>query len=242
MEDNNQFVPQTDVTQSAPEIHEGSFDPESFSSDILSKIEAKFPELVDQVSAKTRDEIISKIVGEQKKEPERYVPESYEELMERTVNQAIDAFEKKQADMRSKEESLKKEEEEKAAKVIEANNEYWDKQLLDLQNDSVLQKLPEEIAKKLSEGKELSEEERAHPAVAARSELYAKSRELKDKGDADWWNLKYVAYKFGIGRENRGATAPVYGKPSFAEEDSRGGYSYEDIHNLSFQDIAKGAR
>lgn len=238
----NQIVPQTDVNQSTPEIQEGSFNPEAFGDDILSKIEAKFPELVDQVSAKTRDEIISKIVGEQKKEPEKYVPESYEELMERTVNQAIDAFEKKQLDTKSKEEALKKEEEEKAAKIVEANNEYWDKQLQDLQQESILQKLPDEIAKKLAEGKELTEEERAHPAVSSRSELYAKSRELKDKGDADWWNLKYVAYRFGIGKEYRGANAPVYGKPSFAEEDSKVGYSYEDIHNMTFQDIAKAAR
>ena len=238
--DDNTIVPQTDpVTTTEPEITNGGFDPQSFGDNIISKIEAKFPDLVEQVSAKTRDEIIAKIVGQEEKKAEKYVPESYEELMDKTVSKAVEAFEKKQQEARAKIDEESAANQTKQQQIVEANNEYWDKQLSDLETAGNLQSMPESIVKKLAEGKELTESERQHPSVSARAEIYSKSRELKDAGDADWWNLKYVAYRYGIGR-NRGADAPVYGNPSYSPEESHDTYSYEDIHNMSYQDIAKG--
>lgn len=241
MEENTIDPQLSEVKTEIPEIEDKGtgFDQESFGNDIIAKIEAKFPELVDQVSQKTRDEIVKKIVGEEHKEPEKYVPESYEELMERTVSKAVEAFERKQTEAQARSEAAKKDEEAKSQQVIEANNQYWDKQLGDLEKSELIATLPDAIAKKLADGKELSETDKQHPAVKARIELYSKSRELKDQGDSDWWNLKYVAYRYGIGKGERAAYAPVEGRGSYSENEDRGGYTYEDIHNMSFQELAK---
>jgi len=241
-ENKNAITPEvTTVTPETPQIEDKgqSFDPEAFGADIMSQVEAKFPELVEKVSAKTREEIINKIIGDDKKEDNKpYVPGSYEELMEKTVGKAVEAFEKKQTEAQAKLEAEKTAQAEQEKKTIEANNEYWDAQLEDLSKDGLLPEIPAELAKKLADNIELTEEEQQDPSIQARAELYAKSKELKDKGDKDWWNFKYVAYKFGIGRGDK--NAPVMFRNSYSQPGEHSAYSYEDIHGKSFQDIAKG--
>lgn len=241
--DEQTIVPTTDVpvTSPTPPIEDkSSFDPQSFGEGIMAQVEAKFPDLVEKVSQKTREDIINKIIGQENKETKKspYIPTSYEELMEKTVEKAVKSFEDRQKDAVAKSEQEAKEKAEQEAKVLEDNNKYWEKQLSELETDNVLPPLPKEISEKLSKNEKLSEEEQTHPSIKARAELYAKSKELKDKGDSDWWNFKYVAYKFGIGRDI--PEAPVMYRNSYSQPTEKSAYTYEDIHNMSFQDIAKG--
>jgi hypothetical protein len=214
------------VTEVKPDIEDkgSSFDPVAFQATVLEKVAKQIPEIEERVSAKTKQQIVDAIVGEQGKDKGPWVPKSYEEIIERAVEKVKEVNaqtekERAEADSKSKQEQEKQ---------IEANNEYWDRQIADLEVDGLLPKMPEEIVAKLAENKPLSEKDQKDPSIKARQELYAKSKELKDSGDQDWWNFKYVAHKFGIGKEKE-FNAPVLTRSSYSGGDNKSPYTFEEI-------------
>jgi len=213
------------VTETTPVIEDkgSSFDPVAFQSKVLEEIQNQIPEIEERVSARTKQQIVEAIVGG-KKEEGPWVPKSYEEVVDRAVEKV------KEVNAASEKEKLEAAEKAKAdeQKQIELNNQYWDKQISDLENDGLLPPLPDNLVEKLAGGKVLSEADQKDPSIKARQELYAKSKELKDAGDQDWWNFKYVAHKFGIGKE-KSFDAPVLTRSSYSGSDNKSPYTFEEI-------------
>lgn len=219
------------------EVSTPSFDAEAFKSSILADIESKKGEMFAEVSEQAKRDIVEKLVG--KKEDGPYVPKSYEELMEKTIEKMEAKLEEKNKKEAERNQQLTAEQQ----KVQEEWNKYWDSQLSDLEKDGFLTEIPQDIATKLAENKPLTEEEKNHPSMKDRAQLYAKSKELKEEGYRDWANLELVYHKF-MARENtnrmRGEEAPVATRNKGFVSKNDDSFTFEEIRNTPMSKLARG--
>jgi hypothetical protein len=220
-------VVETKVEDKAPEVDTAAI-ASTVKTDVLADIEAKFPELTADLSNKVKADIIKSITGEDKKGP--WVPKSYDEIVDKSVEKFKDVLAEREK--KAAEQTTSQVEEQKKTQA-EWNN-YWDAQMKDLEADGVIPALPKEIAAKLADGKALTAEERNDPAVQARSDIYAKSKELKDEGKRDWFNLELVALKhMGTRSRNDGRNAPVQSRNIGGASKGSDTFSHSYIRNNS---------
>ena len=225
-----------------PELDSGKFDATAFGAsikaDILAEVESKHPELAEQFTAKAKKEIAQelaqKLIGEDNK-PKKYIPKDFDEWEGHLVKRMEEKLEEREK--KSQEQSAKAQDQVAASE--KKWNEYWESQEQDLVKDGALPDLPKEMSDKLKAGKKLSAEELNHPAVQARQELYVKSRELKDEGYRDWFNLETIYYKY-LTKSSRsdGRDAPVMHRGSGITNRGDGELRYADFRGKSMEQIA----
>lgn len=233
MDENIKADQKPDITETKEIFNPDAFGA-SLKQDVLAEIEGKFPELTESLSAKVKQDIIKSISGEEKKGP--WVPKTYEEIVEKATAE----MEKKLEERGKKAQEQQSKYQEDMNKTQEEWNKYWDNQLNDMEKEGLVPKIPDEIVEKLANQKPLTDQERKHPAIQARVDLYTKSKELKDEGYRDWFNMELVYYKHmkPAGRMS-GREAPVQTRSVGAVSKTDGDYSYNYIRSRSTAQILR---
>lgn len=198
------------------------------------QLESTINERITEATQKARQEaeqaIVERIAG--KKEPERWQPKSYDEIVERAKAETTAEIEKRQKEQAEAQKKQFEESEKQKQERVESMKKTWDEQISRLE-ETGLPKLEESIAKKIQNGEKLSEQELADPAVQARRQLYSIASENKEP------NLELVYYKYMQGRTNIGANAPVGGARKSVTPQNDTPFTYEEIHNTPLEDITK---
>lgn len=194
--------------------------------------DAKADEIAQKATQEARKEIAKQISGE--KEEDKWVPKDYDEIVDKAKKEMRDELETNKAD----EDKKQKEDEKKAGEEKEESlkkwNKYWDNQIKTLEDDGLIEKVDEDVQKKLDAKEELTDEDKNDPGLKSREKVFAKARELKET------NLELVAHKYlkGVKKKAGRSDAPIAGvnRGGFTPGD-KSGYSYEDVHNSSIEDI-----
>jgi len=187
-------------------------------------------EAAEKASQQTRKDIARQISGEDEDKP--WIPKNYDEIVDKAADKAKQDREEERKLMQ--EEADKKDEEaaKNKEKSLKSWQETWNNQINALEEADRLPKVQEDIKKKMDASETLNEEEMKDPGVVARSELYAKARELKES------NLELVHYKhMGSQKQSGRPNAPVAGSSRGTSEENVGEYAYEDVHDVSFDDL-----
>ena len=227
---NTDKAPEVDVTEITSNVK----------ADVLAEIEAKFPELTENLSQKVKNDIIQRISG--KTEEKHWQPATWDEVKNETKKEALAEFEALQKKKDAEQLDKWNQTQEEKKKVEEEFNKYWDDQLNDLQKDGLLPELPKEIVTKLAKNEALTEAEQKHPAVKARTELYATAKELKDEGKRDWYNLELIYHRLNRAGKISGREAPVQNKGQAQVQSHGNTFKYSDIHNKSTLQILREAQ
>jgi len=204
----------------------------------------------DAITDKAVSKVIERLAGgktdEQKQQIKDYLkdvsfvkegrnPKDWVEVLEQATDAALRKMEIAQAEK----EKAKQEEEKKQAEVVSQQEkqvkEYWFGQFESLEKAGKMPQVPTEIQTKLRKGEALTEEEKDHPAVKARYELYMAA--IENKYD-DIKHAYYEVYEPLKQGKKTAMNAPVsMGKSSRTPSGKDSDFFYEDIHNSDYGDL-----
>lgn len=200
-----------------------------------STIEERISEATQKAQQLAEEAIVERISG--KKDSPKWVPKTYEEIVERAKTETQAEIERLEQE-RQKQQAEQVEQRKKAeAKKQEELKQYWDQQLGAMEEDGRLPKIDKNLAEKLSKGEKLSDDEMEDPAVKARQNLYKLAHEHKEP------NLELVYYKHLNNKPAQAGRpdAPVGGARRATADSNEAPFTWEEIHNTSIDQIAKEA-
>jgi hypothetical protein len=167
-------------------------------------------------------------------------PQSWKEQSQETIRLMKWQDEKKAAEMQETEKQAIADAQERTKRI----NMMWDRQLDELRDDGYIPQVNPDIKQKLADGKRLTKEEMEDPGLQAQHNIietmYNKSIESQEKGEQPITDIHNIYHRFIRPNQKKkpaGASAPVSGGRKSVPQETEKELSYDELHNMDFEDI-----
>lgn len=215
--------------------------PEEIAAEVKSEFTKK---ILDAIGMTTREAVDEDLLPPWEKEKRN--PKSYGEIAEWSAELA---------DKRAEQRKAKEAEDAKAVEAgnVEAQTTYnqalnraWDEQLDEMREAGLIPRVDATVAAKLKARKELTEDEKADPGLAAQRRMfeimYNVSQERGKVGKSPITSLKEVFYEYYSKEEDQpaGADAPISGGEKAVAHGRNNELDYDDIRTKDFYTLIRG--